>query len=92
LNETLLWLLYVVCGGVSFSAVYYRRWHFGWAIVIGGLITAIGWLLLFRFTDEDKRPNWIRLDLSLNLCFGLLFAGLGAGLAWWLLTRRGKAD
>jgi cytochrome c biogenesis protein CcdA len=92
LNETLLWLAYFASGGASFAAAYYCRWRVWLAIVIGGLVTLIGWLLLFRFTDEDKRPDWIRLDLSLNLCFGLLFAALGAGLAWWLLSRRGKAD
>jgi hypothetical protein len=46
--------------------------------------------LLFRFTEEEKRPNWIKLDLSLNLSFGLIFAASGAALGWWLLSRRGK--
>jgi cytochrome c biogenesis protein CcdA len=92
LNETLLWLVFVASGGVAFAAVYYRRWRVWLAVVIGGLLTVVGWLLLFRFTDEEKRPNWIRLDLSLNICFGLFFAGLGAGLGWWLLTRRAKPD
>lgn len=92
MNETLLWLVYVASGGVSFAAVYYWQWRVGLAVVIGGLLTAIGWLLLFRFTDEDKRPSWIRLDLSLDLSFGLFFAGLGAGLGWWLLIRHDKAD
>jgi hypothetical protein len=48
----------------------------------------IGWILIFRFTDEEKRPEWLKLDLSLNLTFGLLFACFGAALAWWLLRRR----
>ena len=88
MNETLLWLFHVASGGAAFAAVYYLRWRIALAVIIGGLITAIGWLLIFRFTDEEKRPEWIRLDLSLNLSFGLIFAALGAVLGWWLLTRR----
>jgi cytochrome c biogenesis protein CcdA len=92
LNETLLWLLYAVSGGVAFAAVYYRRWRISLAVITGGLITVIGWLLLFRFTDEEKRPAWIRLDLTLNLTFGLILAALGAGLGWWLMSRPEKPD
>jgi hypothetical protein len=92
LNETLLWLLYAVSGGAAFAAIYYRRWRISLAVLTGGLITVIGWLLLFRFTDAERRPDWIRLDLSLNLSFGLIFAALGAALGWRLLSRPGKPD
>lgn len=92
MNETLLWLLYCVSGVVAFSAVYRWRWRIVLAMLAGGLITAIGWLLVFRFTDEEKRPEWVRLDLTLNLTFGLIFAGFGAAFGWWYLTRRERAD
>jgi hypothetical protein len=92
LNETLLWLLYCVSGVLAFAAVHYWRWHIGWAIVSGGLVTMIGWLLIFRFTDEEKRPDWIRLDISLNVTFALIFAAFGAALGWWLLRRRASPD
>jgi hypothetical protein len=42
LNETLLWLLYAVSGGVAFAAIYYLRWRISLAVIIGGLITVIG--------------------------------------------------
>ena len=92
MNETLLWLAYGVGGGLSFAAVYYWRWHIAWAVISGGLITAISWVLLFRFTAEEKRPDWLKLDLSLNITFGLIFAAFGAGLAWWLLKQRANRD
>ena len=92
MNETLLWLLYFVSGGVAFGAIYYWRWHAALAVLTGTLVTAIGWLLLFRFTDEDMRPDWVRLDLSLNLSFGLIFAAAGAALGWWMLKRRNRTD
>ena len=92
MNETLLWLVYAISGGVAFAAIYYRRWRISLAVITGGLITFIGWLLLFRFAAEEDRPDWVRLDLSLNLSFGLIFAALGAALGWWFLSRRGKPD
>jgi hypothetical protein len=92
LNETLLWLLYAVSGGVAFATVYYCRWRIWQAVLTGGLLTVIGWILLFRLTEEEKRPDWVRLDLSLNLSFGLIFTALGAAIAWRLLSRPGKPD
>jgi hypothetical protein len=92
LNETLLWLLYCVSGGLAFAAIYYWRWRIVLAVLAGGLVTTIGWLLIFRFTEEQKRPDWLRLDLSLNLTFGLIFTAMGAGLGWWLSSRRGRQD
>jgi hypothetical protein len=91
LNETLLWLVYLASGGLAFAAIYHWRWRIFVAVLAGGLVTAIGWLLIFRFTDEELRPDWIRLDLSLNLTLGLIFAVFGAALGRWLLTRR-RAD
>jgi cytochrome c biogenesis protein CcdA len=92
LNETLLGLLYLLSGSAAFAATYYRRWRISLAVLTGGLITAIGWLLLFRFTEEEQRPEWLRLDLSLDLTFGLIFAGLGAALGRRLLQQRDRAD
>ena len=92
MNETLLWFLYCVSGGLAFAAVYRWRWHFAWAIISGGLVTAIGWILMFRLTDEENRPDWVRLDVALNVTFALIFATFGAALALWLLKRRANAD
>jgi hypothetical protein len=90
LNETLLWLVYFISGGLAFAAIYYWQWRIVWAVLAGGLITAIGWLLIFGFTDEEMRPDWVRVDLSLNLTFGLTFAVFGAAIGRWRLTRRSE--
>jgi hypothetical protein len=88
LNETLLWLLYFLSGGLAFAATYRWRWKILLAVLSGGLITTIGWLLIFHFTQEEKQPHWLRLDLSLNVTFGLIFAAGGAALGQRLYARR----
>ena len=88
MNETLLWLFYGLGGVTAFAAVYYRRWHIGLAILAGTLVTGAGWALLYQLTDEEQRPDWVRLDLALNLSFGLIFAALATLLAKRLVTRR----
>jgi peptidoglycan/LPS O-acetylase OafA/YrhL len=92
LNETLLWLLYCVSGLVAFAAIHYGRWRMTFAVLAGGLVTGAGWALLYHLTDEEKRPHWLRLDLSLNLSFGLIFAVLGAALAWRLRSRQDPGE
>jgi len=84
--------VYAAGGALAFSGIYYWRWRIALAVLSGGLVTAIGWLLVFRFTDEEKRPAWLKVDLALNLTFGLMFAALGAVFGWWLLSRNGKAS
>jgi len=90
LNETLLWLVYCISGGVAFVAAYRWHWRPIMAVVVGGLITLIGWLLIFRFTELEQRPQWVRLDLSLNLTFGLIFAAVGAFVGQRLGSRRDR--
>lgn len=87
MNETILWLLYFASGVVAFVAAYRLNWRITTASVAGAAVTLAGWLLLYRATVEEKRPNWARLDLSLNLAFALIFAAAGAALATLLVSR-----
>jgi hypothetical protein len=54
----------------------------------GTLITVAGWALLYFLTTADERPAWWKLDLSLNACFGLIFAAAGAALAHLIRFRQ----
>ena len=92
MNETLLWLVYLLSAAASFAGVRYRRWRVPIAVLAGTLITAIGWILLFVLTAAEKRPDWVRLDLSLNLSFGLFFAIAGAVLGRFVWLRRRGPD
>ncbi len=88
MSETLLWLLYLVSGLVAFGAVYRLGWKIVPAMLVGALVTIIGWALLYLLADEENRPDWITLDLSLNASFALIFASLGAAVAHFMLMRR----
>lgn len=87
MNETLLWLLYLVSAAVAFLTVNKLGWRIVPSILAGALLTAIGWALLYLVTAEDKRPAFWRLDLSLNVSFAVIFAGAGAAAAFALSRR-----
>ena len=80
MNETLLWLLYLVSAAVGFLAVHRLGWRLVPSMLAGTLVTVVAWLPIYLLTAEDKRPAFWRLDLSLNASFALIFAGAGAAL------------
>ena len=84
MNETILWLLYLVSAAAGFAAVHKLGWRIVPAMLAGTLVTLAGWALLYLLTAEDQRPAFWKLDLSLNASFGLIFAGVGAALAFAL--------
>ena len=90
MNETLLWLLYLVSAVVGFPAVQKLGWRIVPSILAGTLVTVLGWLPIFLLTAEDKRPPFWRLDLSLNASFALIFAAAGAALAFAMKDREAR--
>ena len=88
MNETLLWLLYLVSAAVAFLAVQKLGWRIVPSMLAGTIVTIIGWGLIFLLTADDKRPAFWRLDLSLNASFALIFAGAGAAVAFAIQNRR----
>ncbi|HEX6411195.1 MAG TPA: hypothetical protein VFZ88_11485 [Sphingomicrobium sp.] len=90
MNETLLWLLYLVSAIVAFLTVQRLGWRIVPSMLAGTLVTLIGWVPLYLLTAEDKRPEFWRLDLSLNASFALIFAGVGAALAFAMKDREAR--
>ena len=82
MNETLLWLLYLVSAAVAFLTVQKLSWRIVASMLAGTVVTIVGWGMIFLLTAEDKRPAFWRLDLSLNASFALIFAGAGAAIAF----------
>ena len=90
MNETLLWLLYLVSAAVAFFIVQKLGWRLVPSMLAGTLVTVLGWLVIYLLTAEDKRPDFWRLDLSLNASFALIFAGAGAALAFAMKSREAE--
>ena len=88
MNETLLWLLYLVSGVTAFLTVQKLRWRILPSIFAGTFVSIAGWGLMFLLTAEDKRPAFWRLDLSMNASFALIFAGAGAAVAFAMKSRQ----
>ena len=90
MNETLLWLLYLISAIIAFLTVQRLGWRIVPSMLAGTLVTLIGWVPLYLLTAEDKRPEFWRLDLSLNASFALIFAGVGAALAFAMKDREAR--
>ena len=87
MNETILWLLYVVGAVAAFAAVQRLGWRIVPSTIAGCVPTLLGWAALYFLTAKDDRPNWWRVDLSLNLSFALIFAACGAAVAFAMQYR-----
>ena len=87
MNESLLWLLYLVSAAAAFLTVHKLGWRIVPSMLAGAVVSAIGWAFLYLATAEDKRPAFWRLDLSLNVSFAVIFAGAGAAAAFALSRR-----
>ena len=90
MNETLLWLLYLVSAVIAFLTVQKLGWRIVPSMLAGTGVTIVGWGLIFLLTAEDKRPAFWRRDLSLNASFALIFAGAGAAIAFAM--KRNQSD
>ena len=87
MNETLLWLLYLVSAVTAFLTVRRLGWRISPSMLAGAAVTAVGWAIIYALTSEENRPEFWRVDLSLNASFALIFAGAGAALAFALKNR-----
>ncbi len=88
MNETLLWLAYLLSGVAAFALVHRLGWRIVPSMLAGAAVSVAGWLILYLLADEKNRPEWATVDLSLNTCFGLIFAGLGAAAAYFVQWQR----
>ena len=90
MNETLLWLLYLVSAAVAFLTVQKLGWRIVPSMLAGALVSILGWFVIYQFTAEDLRPTFWRVDLSLSASFALIFAGAGAALAFAMKGREAE--
>jgi len=91
MNETLLWLLYIVGGGLAFAAVRYRNWPITLAILAPSVVGTAIWYLAVELGKEENEPTWINVDLAMNFSFFLIFAGVGAAIGMFLRERASRS-
>ena len=87
MNETLLWLLYIMGGAGAFALVRYRRWPITASTLVPSLVGTALWYLAVELGKEKNEPAWMNVDLAMNFSFFVIFASVGAGLAMLLRTR-----
>ena len=87
MNETILWLLYLIGAAVAFAAVYRLGWKIVPSTLGGTAIATLGWALLYFSTESEKRPTFWKVDLSMNISFAVIFAAVGAAIAFALVSR-----
>jgi hypothetical protein len=90
LNETLVWLAYLIGGGIAFGLVYAQGWRITLATLAGGAIALAIWGLIFATTSSDERSPWLQVELALNGSLSLIFAGAGAAIGAYVRHRRGR--
>ena len=83
----MLWLLYLVSALVAFLNVRKLDWRIVPWMLVGAAATVLGWGLLYLLTSEELRSPFWRVDLSLNASFALIFAAVGAAIAFAMKSR-----
>ena len=89
MNETPLWLAYLVSAVAAYLLVVKLGWRIVPSILAGAFVSVVGWGLLYSLTAEDLRPSFWRVDLSLNISFAVIFAGAGAAIGF---ATRGRQE
>jgi uncharacterized membrane protein YeaQ/YmgE (transglycosylase-associated protein family) len=87
MSETLIWLLYLVGAGLAFAAVRYWRWPLSISMLLPAVVGTLIWYLAVELGKEENEPAWINVDLSMNFSFFLIFAAVGAAIAFYLNSR-----
>jgi hypothetical protein len=88
LSDALTWLGYALSAALAFAAVHYKDWRIVPATLAGaaaGLVIAV--LGILATSREDRSP-WETVEVSLNGSVCLLFAALGAAVAFALKRHR----
>jgi hypothetical protein len=88
LNETLLWLAYLLSGITACLLVLRLGWRNVPSILAGAVVSIVAWGLIYLFTAEGLRPSFWRVDLSLSVSFAVIFAGAGAAIGFAMKGRK----
>ncbi len=91
MNETLLWLMYILGGVGAYALVRFRGWAITPSTLLPGIVGTALWHVAVELGKEENEPAWINVDLAMNFSFFLIFAAVGAGLGM-VMRQREAAD
>ena len=87
MTDTLLWLVYLVCGAIAFVLVRWQGWRLVGAMVAATVVgVLLSLLVMLAFPREDP-TRWFQVDLAMNGSLSLIFAGAGAAIAYAIRER-----
>ncbi|HXH52613.1 MAG TPA: hypothetical protein VNH53_04175 [Sphingomicrobium sp.] len=88
MSDALDWLLYLMSAAGAYALVDRARWRITFSMLAAAAVTTALWAAVVLLAPKNDRPNWINMHLSLHASFALIFAGVGAGLAQYVASRR----
>ena len=89
MSNTLLWLTYLVSGGIAFALVYLKAWRLVPAMVAATAFGTLASLLIMLAVPAGEDENyWFQVDLAMNGSLSLIFAGAGAAIAYAIRESR----
>lgn len=88
MTDTLLWLTYLVSGGIAFALVYLKAWRLVPAMVLATAIGVLLAMLIMLAVPKEDEAFWFQVELAMNGSLSMIFAGVGAAIAYALRTPR----
>lgn len=86
MTDTLLWLTYLVSGGIAFALVYLKAWRLVPAMILATAVGVLLALLVMLAIPKEDQNFWFQVDLAMNGSLSMIFAGVGAAIAYALRT------
>ena len=88
MSDKLLWLAYLISGGIAFALVYLKAWRLVPAMVLATAAGVLLSLLVMLAVPGEDANAWFQVDLAMNGSLALIFAGAGAAFAFALRESR----
>lgn len=88
MSNTLLWLIYLISGVIAFVLVYKQRWSLVPSMLAATAAGVLLSLLVMLAVPKEEASGWFQVELAMNGSLSLIFAGVGAAIAYALRTSR----
>lgn len=87
MTDKLLWLVYLVSGVVAFALVYRLGWKLALSMLAATLVGVVLALIVMLAIPKEDPNYWFQIELVMNGSLSLIFAGVGAAIAYALRER-----